>query len=64
MDVETGLVTWFLSVPGPAHGVDSIPNEWRDKVLAAEGLRAGKRELHPRAFLRVIEEAYGRRLRE
>lgn len=55
-DTNAAIVGALL---GAFHGVDSIPSEWRDKVIAAEGLKAGKRDLHPRVFLRVIDKAYG-----
>lgn len=60
-DTNAAIVGALL---GAFHGVDSIPSEWRDKVLAAEGLRAGKLDLHPRVFVRALEEAYGPTLRE
>jgi ADP-ribosylglycohydrolase len=55
-DTNAAIVGALL---GAFHGVDSIPNEWRDKVLAAPGLKAGKRDLHPRVFVRALEKAYG-----
>jgi ADP-ribosylglycohydrolase len=47
------------AVLGAFHGIDSIPPGWREKVLAAPGLRAGSLDLHPRAFVRALERAYG-----
>jgi len=55
-DTNAAIVGALL---GAFYGVDGVPADWRDKVLAAPGLAAGKLDLHPRVFLHVLERAYG-----